>query len=377
MSDPDIVYYNLSISQNTVNTGSLMSVPAIVNANNTIPIINVPSNFYGSIIKLVLPLFNCPIGYFDPNSFGAGANQGIYYFSMTCSGFISNQPVVWIPEDNTVPQPPLNPDGQTYGPSKYYFMYDYQNFINCWNNALTACYTALKGLVPSLPDGGAPFFYFNPNTQIIQLFALQSLFDANGANKIQLYCNTALTPYISGFQYISNSDPLLTNQFVIASNPSPTLALNIQQIPATMGQAYILVQQEYPNLVYWNMLSNVNVLTNMSIVQEGYYLGQGSTMGTSNLLLQSTLTDFTPDLTNGIGGAGVASSTFIYTASALYRLFCITQNTGLYNISLSITFTDRNGNDWPLELFTNGQSASIKFMFIKKNLIKTLMNAKI
>ena len=59
-----------------------------------------------------------------------------------------------------------------------------------------------------------------------------------------------------------------------------------------------------------------------------------------------------------------------------YSLFQFNQASPLYNITAYIYFTDQYNNIYPLPI-DNGLSANIKFMFIKKNLIKNILTGKI
>ena len=363
----DVVYYNLEISQNSVGNGSIY---ASIQASNNIPIIDNPSEYYGSIIKMITPQFNIPVGYADiaVNSLGivTDINKTILSFTLSYNGTDITVPVYWVQQDFTVQPPPSGTVGQVA--SSYYFIYDYPIFISMWNTALKTAYDALA-LAESLPAGQQPFFYYNPNTQIIQLFANKTLYDQNTPGAIQIYSNNNLEPYITGFSYKLYSDPVKSILFNVYQLPNATTPINIQTINTV---DFIVIQQGYQNLTYWNMLEDVIVSTSMNVQQEGFYIGSG--VQSQNLQLQSILTNYTPDLTTG---AGAASSIFYYNASSLYRIFQINQKTPLYNVSATIQFVDRNKNIWPLELFGNGQTVNIKFMFIKKNLIKNLINSKV
>ena len=121
------------------------------------------------------------------------------------------------------------------------------------------------------------------------------------------------------------------------------------------------------------MLKSVVITTSMPIVQEMYYQGFQNNIlninASQNTSLTSVLTDFLPDLFQGGSGAFVGSAQFIYNATSLWRLFTLLSHDPMYLIDCQILFTDKNNNTWPLGLFTK-QSCSLKFMFIKKNLIK-------
>jgi hypothetical protein len=74
-----------------------------------------------------------------------------------------------------------------------------------------------------------------------------------------------------------------------------------------------------------------------------------------------------PDLS--VPQAGVSNSIFIYNAPSLYRLFQFKQSQPLQSLSIRVYFTDSLNNVYPLYI-DKGQSIDLKFMFIKKHLIK-------
>jgi len=105
----------------------------------------------------------------------------------------------------------------------------------------------------------------------------------------------------------------------------------------------------------------------MNIVSESSYINDPSSIQNTNYT--NILTDFIPDLSVPV--AGISSGIFIYDAASLYRIFEFKQNTPLMNLSVKLYFVDNLGNQYPLYL-NKGQSVNIKFMFIKKNLLKLI-----
>ena len=64
MSDADVVYYNLSIGNNNYETagdGSYKEVNAKIDADNNIPILHNPDEYYGCIIRFQLPMITTPL----------------------------------------------------------------------------------------------------------------------------------------------------------------------------------------------------------------------------------------------------------------------------------------------------------------------------
>lgn len=383
MSD-DIVYYNLTIGtdNNALNNQSL----AAIIAQNTLPIIDNPKDYYGSIVRLSIPQFEIPNFYFDVETDANGnvpdINRGVYKFtigwgSISAGGQITSiasntQNVIWVQQDFTAIVPKV---GVPPTQSSYYFGYSYEEIIDQWNTALASAYSVVQAAVGApLIANKPPFFVYDATTQLISLYSPQawSEFSTSG-NFLQIYFNDIMEPLMTGFSYNSYLNPIKTDLFYVKSYPNSTTPTNNVTIN---GTNYIRLTQQYNGFAYWNMLRNISVSTSMPVVQEGYFIGSDNNRLGQNVILQSTLTDYLQDLDQGASSAGVGGGQFIYNASSLWRLFCFNNSNPLYNISASIYFTDKNNNVWPLTLFS-GQDISIKFMFIKKHLVSNLLKNKI
>jgi hypothetical protein len=384
MSD-DIIYYNLTIDSNSTGLNNT-SIASII-AQNSYPILNNPSEYYGSIIRMSTPQFEIPNSYFDayvdPNTgLVPDVNQGVYQFtvqwgSITASGVITSivsntQYVRWIQQDFTASPIPQN--NQPLTPSNYYYIYSYETIINLWNIALATAYAQIQPQVQNLVAGAPPFFTYDATTQLISLYSPQaySEYTSNGGNFLQVFANGILEPYINGFKYFAFNDLVKRALFNIQSFPNQSTPINQVTLNNTV---YLRMTQQFQSLAYMNTLRSIQVTTSMPVTQENFYVGQGTNVLGQNLLLSSILTDYIPDLSQG-NQAGVASAQFIYNANSLYRIFCLTSNTPLYNFSCAIYWSDKNGNTWPLQIFTN-QQISIKFMFIKKHLIANFLKSKV
>jgi hypothetical protein len=382
MSD-DIVYYNLTIGtdNSALNNQSLASI----SAQNSQSIIDNPKDYYGSIVRLSIPQFEIPNFYFDVETDANGnvpdINTGVYKFTVgwgtiSTTGVINliasnSQNVRWVQQDFTAPVPKV---GVPPTQSSYYFGYSYEEVIDQWNTAISNAYSVVQAAVGSpLIANKPPFFVYDATTQLISLYSPQvwSEFSTSG-NFLQIYFNDITEPLMTGFTYNAYLNPTKTDLFYVKSYPNSSTPTNNVTIN---GTNYIKITQQYNGLAYWNMLRNIFITTSMPVTQEGYFEGSNQNKLGQNILLQSTLTDYIPDLSQS-NQAGVAGSQFIYNAPSLWRLFCFNNSNPLYNISASIYFTDKNNNIWPLTLFT-GQAISIKFMFIKKHLISNLLKDKV
>ena len=83
----------------------------------------------------------------------------------------------------------------------------------------------------------------------------------------------------------------------------------------------------------------------------------------------NVLTDYIPDLSSVGSEAGLSTKNFIYNAPSLYRVFSFNQKDPLNNFDIQIYMMDIYNNIYPLTLL-KGITCNLKFMFIKKNLLK-------
>ena len=363
----DIVYYNLELKNSMA--GSAQNGTADVTAQNTLNILENASLYLGSIIRLKADLFTCPISWFEVLQPVTDINKGIYTFTLVYGTQSVTKNVIWIPQDNSITPPPLGTLTQTGSP--YYFIRSYQYFINLWNIALSDAYDELTGVVGNTP----PFFNYNTTTNLIEFYINSANVEPNNPS-LHVFCNTPITPFIKGFELIkSQSNEIDDLAYLIVALPSPSVTTPLNLVTIMSGVTpivFIKVQQEYVCLNFWATVQTVTVLTNMNVVQEGYYTGTGTNQLAQNLTLQTALTDFLPDLTVS---PAASNTVFIYNAPSLFRLFQFSNTTSpLRNINARIVFTTKQGFEFPLEIAGN-QSCSLKFQFIKKGLAKNLIKA--
>lgn len=85
MSSDDVVYYNLTIGNNDPQKAGKLtyaSIPALLNANNNLPILHNPDDYYGSIIRFQIPAINLPLITFLVQTNQSDINLGVYSFTI-------------------------------------------------------------------------------------------------------------------------------------------------------------------------------------------------------------------------------------------------------------------------------------------------------
>lgn len=376
--ETDVIYYNISIDNTSPQTSgkiygsSARELNATITANQNIPIIDKPDEYFGSIIRFEVPCFTIPVISFivqTPIVTEQDINKGIYTFTLKYGSNVSIQsPVYFVPviTDPTYGITPTYPSAvQQFTP--YYFIYSYGTWVSFLNTALAVAFADLQTKVSgALDNAKTPFFYYDPNTQLITLYADKDYFDQSLMDPVYIYFNSVSNAYFNGFiwneENIGDSQGL-DNYFVITN----TMGLNTKTINSTV---YTMNTQEFVALSYLSPLKNILITTQMGVSSEIFFLNSpGATQNTSFV---NVLTDFIPDL-SGSQEAGVSSKTFIYNATSLYRLFEFIDKNPLYSVSLAINWVDTNNNIYPLQL-AKGTLASIKIMFIKKSSIPMFGN---
>ena len=375
----DVIYYNIQISNiNNTNSGKITGADAQqsksqIQSNNTLPILAIPEDYVGSIIRFAVPCFNIPLIQFivqTPITIPADVNKGIYSFTLEYNGTFSSQTFyIYIPQVENIPPPSTPSQFQDFS-SEYYFLYNYGEWIVYQNTALKTAFTELQTLVaPALATAIAPFFNYDPITQLISLYADKNFFDQNlPAPFVKIYFNNVSEQYFNGFIFndvaigVANG---ADSYFKIRNFNN----LNISPV----NNDLIIFSQEFVSLGYLSPLKNIIISTNMNIVSEIFFISNTSALQNSAYL--NVITDFIPDLSNG-QEAGIGSKIFIYNAPSLFRVFNFVDKNPLYSIGLTINWTDTLNNIYPLTL-SKGTVASIKMMFIKKSFFDKLKGGNI
>jgi hypothetical protein len=368
-NNTEILYYNIGID----NSGSSVSgltygadvsyIPAKVSANNNVPILETPRDYFASVVRmevpsLAIPLVNILIK--TPINTIADVNTMINSFTLGYGTTFSSQTFLeWTTQGNVnIPTYTFPAQKQIF--TSYYFCYSYALWVKLMNTALSTAMAELKTLVPAIATAPDPFFYYDPETELISLYADILFFNSTLTPPIKIYFNTVSASAFNGFQFnevASGSANGVDFVFTIEDyNSLNTKTLNTID--------YIVMKQEFVSLAYLSPLKSIVLSTNMNVVSEIFFINNPTALQNQNYI--NVLTDFLPDISGG-QEAGVGSKIFIYNASALWRLFQFTDKNPLYNFSLNIYWQDLNANIYPLEL-VKGTQCNIKLMFIRKDL---------
>jgi hypothetical protein len=340
----DNVYLNVVFQNSTPNTELI----AEYNVTKTLPILDKPSNYFAAVVRFDVPLNSVPLFVIPivPNQ----VNPNLTPFTFTINASSTN--VIYVP-DNTYTAPIQNQQTQVITP--YYYVYSFQNLINAFNTALAASYVAAGS-----PGGaGAPFFIFNPVTQLLGLVVSVAFITAGAT----IIINQALTNYLEGFELIFN---VATNtfQFVLKNNGNNGFNLPGNTIAVASPPTWLIMSQEYTSMEYWLSLRKIVLISN-TIPITFEYIPAFDTAGNPSAVATSIpiLTDFVPNIEDAAQSRSIA----VYNPTAQYRLIDMIGDSPLQTIDLRIYWQDKLGNYYPI-FIEPFQQASVKIGFFRRDL---------
>lgn len=378
VKDNDNIYLNIDIDHPIVNYTAIPggatvgSSPVVMEYNVTknIPILDNCSDYYCAVVKATIPLDELPIMIVpivpnQPDSNKTPLVIGINYAGVRYSQFLS-----YIPDNNQT-APVQNSQLQVV--TSYYFMYSYNTMINMINIGLNVAYIAsgIQALFPPGTAPPAPYFYLDPNTNLISLIC-SNIFTTSPAiapltSMPMIYMNTELNTYLDSFRTsFLGYDKLFGEEYVFILNgvifPNDINGYSPFGVAPTNPPSFYKFTQEYSSLEYWVALRKIVIITNTIPVNT-------ESVPTTNIELNSQLPVLISLAPPVESSAGTSRSILNYDPSPQYRLIDLISNNPLQTINLRIYWQDRDGNVYPL-LLSVFQRVSIKLGFFKKNLYK-------
>lgn len=371
----DVIYYDLNIQNANIFTigaqNTAFETPVTLSIDSTAPIIQDPSQYYGSIIRMKFPGWSIPLIQFHVQTSGGVVTdpitKGIYSFTLQYGSTVSDQIYyIFQPQllDPTIPIPKIGAPIQNLL-TPYYYLFDYPWIVKIMNVALASAMDSLKTKVGgALDTANTPFFHYDGTTGLITLYTDPNFF-GEIENPVSIYFNNPSYVYLTGFTFNNLSGSQLVDgreNLLIINNPNNINIVTINSIQ------WIKTAQLYVSLEYMSELNSIEVSTQMAVRPLNYNItpiSDGGSIPQQNIGFSNIITDFLPDISQP--APGISSYQFIYNASSLYRVFEFTKGDPLREIQATFHWTDNYGNRHPLYQ-PKGQSTNILFMFIKKSL---------
>lgn len=355
--DPDHIYYNIVIPYQ--DNPMYNSTVATFVENRTQPILEKCDDWYVSIIRFYVPAESIPITALPILPFpNLNVNLTNLSIILSYNGINSNETILtYVPENNLVlPPNSATATNPNYPITPYYYIYNYQNVIDIANNAIIVALANLKTKpgTGAIATATAPFFTYNPITQLITLTADQTFYDTNTAvNLIKFYFNAPFFTFFGAFP------TLLTNLFLFNVN-SFTYQFLIKNNGINTTGTTINFSQEYVTIGLWNIFKSLVFISGTVPVNAELI---PSTDGSGNVIGRRILTDYDPLINDK---AGQSNSILQYYPQGPYRLISMISSTPLTKFDITLYWQDKSQNLYPLYiLFDN--VVTIKILFVKKN----------
>ena len=237
-----------------------------------------------------------------------------------------------------------------------------------WNIALENALINLAGKT-TLPVGiEAPIFYFDSSLGLV--LKAQTANYGQGfnptttvANKVQIYMDGNLAPLCNGMNY------MYTDLYGTGNCKFVFILTNLQNNIDSTGDYYLSSLQNISELYNWTSAVSIQLQTNMPVAPE-YTQGSIGTQGYGQNQSQTIalLTDFIPD--RSVNPATYHTQV-VYNKVDSLRLFDLISDSPLKTLSVTLSFIDSYNRIFPMYL-SQGQTASIKFEFIRKDVYSNI-----
>lgn len=357
----DNVYVNIAIP-NLADCGQTYpaNVVAAYDEFLSAPVIDVPDDYYASVVRFSIPIDLIPLFSFPVDICQNNPNQSKMVIGIENAGLVQfPQFVIYSPQnDLTAPVPGLaNPFfTSNQVTSDYYFIYSVVRFITMINTALAAA------VVASGIGVAAPYYYYESQTEFISLIVTPA-FVATGA---KIFMNSYLKNYLGSFDFT-------TKNYV---NTGPYLYYHdLSVIPLGMPIVAGTYQyyQNYNSMNLWFDVQKIIIQSNaLPIVAEfSPSFSNPQIYGTNAINSSANLQPILTDYALAFNNISDFSSIVTYIPEPQYRLINMRGSTALSRIQLSFSWLSRNGTSYPLYVSPN-KTVSVKLGFFKKSLYKNI-----
>lgn len=251
--------------------------------------------------------------------------------------------VIYVPDNNHIPAVQNQPKQVI---TNYHHVYSFQNLLDSFNIALKKAY-----LDAGSPGGkGAPFFVFNPTSQLISLIVSVSFIDSNA----DITTNQYAINFLEGFRFSFLGNDKF--RFILQNTGNNGFNIPGQTIPITTPPTFLSITQEYITVPYWFSLRKILLVSNnITIYHESVYCSNSQ----NNYYSLPILCDlFVPQNYD-------RKCMVFYNPKSQYRLIDLYGSSPINNINLSILWQDKLGNIYPVYIKVM-QQANIKIGFFRK-----------
>ena len=353
------IYYDINVTN--VDTATSSNPALSFSETRTHTLLNDPSKYYMSIVRFSLNTPSLPVFFPIIQSNQSNYNLTVYSVSMVYNNITVQQYIYFIPQDQSqsIPNAPINNNPKLQQFSPYYFVYNYEYFINLINTALSACFNTLSAQT-DVSSTTAPYLKWNNELNIATLYCEQSYYSSSvNSNPINLYFNNALFQLFSSFpMYAQSSSAKNGLNYLISCN-----AFGNANVETINNITYLLCQQEYSTTSIWSPVSSV-VFTTTTMPINAEQLS-APTIYNNGVKYQSTTTTGISSVITDFEATDMIYTPFLAYQPSIYRYVELYGSSPLTTIDIRCFWKNKVGQLIPFYL-NSGCSASLKIMFALK-----------
>lgn len=276
----------------------------------------------------------------------------------------------------------------------YSAVYDMTVVVQMINNALSSAFSALSGLTTLPATAVAPYFTYDSSTQLMAINAYPySAWDGSVATPIEMWFGASFIPYLAGIQFqVVNDAPARsastggkdlhiimgglgndwldqdTSGSLTAWVPSPGDAV-APASPRNAATALLIAPQQWPGYFVFTALQRIQVIAiGLGGRLEAVDAPLAAINTTSESSTSAVLCDFAPDFST----TGSFQQPLVYTPQSIIpgaRFIEMFGDDPLQSFELQIRWTDSLGYSHDMQTLSSQQAASIKLVFIKRELL--------
>ena len=294
--------------------------------------------------------------------FGSDPNKTVYSFTLSYKTNAYQAFLEFIPQNQGVSvKPPTT--GQDMS-NEYYFVSNYNYFVELMNTTLQTAYNGLKNSA-DLPSSVAPYLIYDPSTRQL-VFNADTNYDVKAnADPIYIYMNNKMRRMLSGFETINfgEKQPNGMNYRLNIYNNN-----NYNILQQADGSSILQSYEQYNSILTWNPIACValeayGIPLNQTNLPDPIQYGTNNTLQALSTNLQRPyITDFT------VSPSDEYLPAVDYTAGNNHRWIDLVGHQPIGgNIEIRVIWRDKYGNSYPLYLSSDA-SADLKLVFIRKDI---------
>ncbi len=377
MNDPYHIYMDLDVINN--DFGSVTKPQLRFEETRNTPYLPGDSaDYFCSIIRFNIQTGNS-LPVFIPRILTgqSNVNTTIYTVSFKYGSVKITVPVVYEPEDLTAPVP-APPTARQDASTTYYFVYNYQHFINLVNKAIETAWLSLPSLLGSawssaFGNAVTPFLDFDVSTNRVILSTDERLGKSVGAtpnNFLELRFNERLYELFAGLpSRLAREDGETYYRINIVDRIYNRYARKV--IPAVgdpVTTTMLHVYQEMSSIALWNPVSSI-VFASSLLPIVPTQTSAPKDLGGNNLVSGGNNSNLLPtfsDFSIAVDANNQYRPMVEYNPGAEYRLIDMNSTMNMNRIDIIVYWKGRDGVLHPFQL-QPGCSASVKLMFRRKD----------